>query len=223
MAKPSTRSTASRGAPGADTALSWAAFGIAIVALGFTLHPIHVSSSISLTLVAAGGLALLVGCRIALRPVSSNPPRTSSRTFRCPLAVHCSRESEPYREPPPMHNGLSVSLSARAAWSPPAATRLASPYPRSPPPKRVEISERLQQTDRARVLSPGVILPICASQRRLMSEAEAGMSAQWCFANTYRPLPTRTSRRDEPVALEARAVLIEDHATGSPSNTSTAA
>jgi hypothetical protein len=43
------------------------------------------------------------------------------------------------------------------------------------------------------------------------------------YANTYRPLDTRTNRREEPETLAARAALTDEHATGSPSNSSTAA
>ncbi len=39
----------------------------------------------------------------------------------------------------------------------------------------------------------------------------------------YLPRSIRTNRREEPETLEARAPLIEDHATGSPSDASTAA
>jgi hypothetical protein len=54
-------------------------------------------------------------------------------------------------------------------------------------------------------------------------DASADPVARCQPANTYRPLATRTKRGEAPETLAARAALTEVHATGAPSDVSTAA
>lgn len=54
-------------------------------------------------------------------------------------------------------------------------------------------------------------------------DASANSVARCQPTSTYRPLAIRTKRGDVPETLAAREALTEDHATGAPSDVSTAA
>ena len=85
----------------AQTALSWAALGVTIVAFGVSSSSIHIPRFISLALIAAGGLILLVGFHIGLRRLSARQKTTRCWRWSLRVEYRSEREIHPEQSPGP--------------------------------------------------------------------------------------------------------------------------
>jgi hypothetical protein len=76
--------------------LPWLAASATLLALAFTLHPVHASHTVFVVAIAVAVLALIVGCGVLARGVTSwkRRPRSPSKRSRRTLAHECRRLCE---------------------------------------------------------------------------------------------------------------------------------
>lgn len=116
-----------------------------------------------------------------------------------------SRRQAPRPNPPADSLGVPTQPIGNLSDSQHAEDGTPSPGPQTLSPSNIGDQQRPTTTNHVHV------------------DTSADSVARCQPASTYRPLATRTKQGEAPEALAARAALTEDHATGAPSDASTAA